>query len=267
MKEKILITVKTYPLPSRKYQELVCTAGVREDGSWVRLYPVAFRYLPFGKQFKKYSWIELETEKNPKDMRKESYRPVNSEDIKILEVLGTENNWMKRKEVLFQRPLLSLCELIKNFRKDNRSCDSLAIVKPREINDFKITPQPKEWKPEWQALFEQESLFSDYKQKTLDKVPYRFSYSFLCNDEDCSGHNCMIEDWEIFQLYRTLNKEPNEETRLQKVREKYFTSFVENNDLYFFMGTTLEFHIRKGTNPFIIIGLFYPKKEIPASDS
>lgn len=38
--EKILVTVKTYPTLSRKYGETVCTAGVREDGSWVRLYPV-----------------------------------------------------------------------------------------------------------------------------------------------------------------------------------------------------------------------------------
>ena len=28
---KILITVKTYPLPSNKYEELVCTAGVLKD--------------------------------------------------------------------------------------------------------------------------------------------------------------------------------------------------------------------------------------------
>jgi hypothetical protein len=43
MREKILITVKTYPVISKKYQETVCTAGLREDGSWVRLYPVPFR--------------------------------------------------------------------------------------------------------------------------------------------------------------------------------------------------------------------------------
>ena len=44
-KVKILITVKTYPLPSTAYQETVCTAGVKEDGTWIRLYPVRFRYL------------------------------------------------------------------------------------------------------------------------------------------------------------------------------------------------------------------------------
>jgi len=29
-KQKVLITVKTYPIPSNKYDELVCTAGVTE---------------------------------------------------------------------------------------------------------------------------------------------------------------------------------------------------------------------------------------------
>lgn len=43
--ERILITVKTYPTLSAKYGELVCTAGLREDGSWIRIYPVPFRLL------------------------------------------------------------------------------------------------------------------------------------------------------------------------------------------------------------------------------
>ena len=44
-KDRVLITVKTYPTLSRRYGETVCTAGVREDGSWVRIYPVPFRRL------------------------------------------------------------------------------------------------------------------------------------------------------------------------------------------------------------------------------
>lgn len=39
-RERILITVKTYPTLSASYGELVCTAGLREDGSWIRIYPV-----------------------------------------------------------------------------------------------------------------------------------------------------------------------------------------------------------------------------------
>ena len=37
---KVLITVKTYPTISTKYEELVCTAGFKEDGTWIRIYPI-----------------------------------------------------------------------------------------------------------------------------------------------------------------------------------------------------------------------------------
>ena len=57
-KLKILITVKTYPIPSKKYDELVCTAGVTETGDFIRLYPINFRELPFTRQYKKYQWVE-----------------------------------------------------------------------------------------------------------------------------------------------------------------------------------------------------------------
>ena len=42
---RVLITVTTYPLPSRSHDELVCTAGILEDGSWIRIYPVPFKFL------------------------------------------------------------------------------------------------------------------------------------------------------------------------------------------------------------------------------
>jgi hypothetical protein len=52
-KLKVWITVRTYPIPSRKYDGLVCTAGVTETGDFVRLYPINFRDLPFSQQYKK----------------------------------------------------------------------------------------------------------------------------------------------------------------------------------------------------------------------
>ena len=44
-RKRVYITVKTYPTLSEKYDELVCTAGICEDGSWIRLYPLPFRKL------------------------------------------------------------------------------------------------------------------------------------------------------------------------------------------------------------------------------
>ena len=87
MKEqlKVLITVKTYPIPSAKYGELVCTAGVTEEGDFVRLYPVNSRDQPYGKQYRKYQWVEIDAERHRgRDSRKESYRP----DCDTLVILG-----------------------------------------------------------------------------------------------------------------------------------------------------------------------------------
>ena len=80
-KERVLITVKTYPVLSDTYIELSCTAGFREDGSWVRIYPIPYRLLDGDKQFHKYQWIELELEHNLRDPRPESFRPKNIDDI------------------------------------------------------------------------------------------------------------------------------------------------------------------------------------------
>ena len=78
----------------------------------------------------------------------------------------------------------------------------------------------------------------------------------------------MIEDWEIGQLYwncfrnaKGKNLEEREMDALEKVKNKYFDEFVSKNELYFFVGTTKEWHLRRGYNPFVIIGVFYPLKD------
>ena len=57
-KKKILVVVRTYPAPAKKGVEVSCTAGVTEDGQWIRIFPVPYRFLPADKRFGKYQWIE-----------------------------------------------------------------------------------------------------------------------------------------------------------------------------------------------------------------
>ncbi|MDZ4793176.1 MAG: hypothetical protein SGI83_02770 [Bacteroidota bacterium] len=86
---KVLMAVTTYPLPSRSYDELVCTGGFLENGDWIRIYPVPFKFL----EFKKYQWIELELRKPKKfDFRPESHSPLYPDlsDLKILGEIGTK---------------------------------------------------------------------------------------------------------------------------------------------------------------------------------
>ena len=77
MRTKVLITVMTYPHPSAKYQEVICTTGVTETGEWVRLYPIDYRYRPKEQKFQKYQWIEVDLEPvgHGNDNRKESRKP------------------------------------------------------------------------------------------------------------------------------------------------------------------------------------------------
>ncbi|MDA3800374.1 MAG: hypothetical protein PF692_15015, partial [Kiritimatiellae bacterium] len=71
-KTKVLITVKTYPTVSTKYDELVCTAGVKENGEWIRIYPIPFRKLDYTQKYSKYQWVEMDLVKNDSDFRPES---------------------------------------------------------------------------------------------------------------------------------------------------------------------------------------------------
>jgi len=249
-KVKVLITVKTYPLPSESYNELVCTGGVLEDGSFIRLYPIDFRYRPYWEWYKKYQWVEVEVIKNEKDPRPESYRPIS--EIRILgEPLDTKNNWSERKKFVLAKELKTMCQLEK---VDKTDC-SLGIIRPREISDFIAEETDREWPPKFQKIFDQLRLFGP-KQKPLEKIPYKFSYVFKCEDPNCKGHKKMIEDWEIGELYRKMrDKYMNEEKAVADVKNKFYDVVCgKGKDTYFYVGTVLRY------GSWIILGVFYPKK-------
>ena len=143
--EKILVTVKTYPSLSQKYDELVCTAGFREDGSWVRIYPIPFRKLEYETRYAKYQWIKLHLVKNTSDPRPESYRPTNYDDIICCDKLNTDNGlWTQRKDVVLNNVYTNLSKLI-DEAKDTGIRTSLAVFKPKHVHDFIIEEVEREW--------------------------------------------------------------------------------------------------------------------------
>ncbi len=101
-KERVLVSVKTYPTLSTKYGETVCTAGVREDGSWVRIYPVPFRRLNEEEQYRKFNWIECQLRRNSRDHRPESFNPIDYWELKPVGRMGTSNNWSERRRLLLE---------------------------------------------------------------------------------------------------------------------------------------------------------------------
>jgi hypothetical protein len=134
---RVLITVKTYPSISKKYEELVCTAGFLENGSWVRLYPIQFRKKSYAEQYKKYQWIELDIVKNTSDFRPESFRPVSHDTpIEIIgEIPPDGNTWAERRKIVLNKVYTSLATLTAEA-KDKSICTSLAVFNPTRVIDF-----------------------------------------------------------------------------------------------------------------------------------
>ena len=260
-KQRVLVTVKTYPTLSAKYGETVCTAGVREDGTWVRIYPVPFRRLDEREQYRKFDWIECQLVRRTADPRPESFSPKDFTELIPVGHIDTSNKWRERRWLLLQTAKVynQLDELIMEA-KSNKA--SLAVFKPGKITDFIWETGDREWNQKrlqkMRALHSQLALFEDNSWRQtfqhIPKLPYSFSYRF----EDATGKKSELQvlDWEVGALYWNCLKstEGDEPSALAKVRNKYFDTFLET-DLHFFLGTTQQFH-QFAPNPWVIVGVF-----------
>jgi len=259
-KDRVLITVKTYPTLSKKYGETVCTAGVREDGTWVRIYPVPFRRLDEEEQYKKFDWIECTLLRNQRDPRPETHRPKDQSELRPVGHIDTVDNWRERRRILLKaaRVYDKLDDLIAGAKAN---IVSLAVFKPTRIIDFIWEQETRDWDAEkvrqMRELHSQLELFEDNAwRKTFEvipKLPYSFSYKF----QDAAGRTSELQvlDWETGALYWNCLRaaEGDEPKALAKVRQKYMDEFLPK-DLHFFLGTTQQFHFI-APNPWVIIGV------------
>lgn len=257
---KVLITVKTYPTISTKYEELVCTAGFLENGQWIRIYPVQFRKKSYAEQYSKYQWIEIDLVKNKDDFRPESFRPVSHDtEIKILGSIPPDGNcWEERRKIVLKNVYTNLSQLIADS-KDRKKLTSLAVFKPSEILGVKIKAVDREWDAEKLETLKQLNIFESVqveRPKVVKKLPFEFSYHF--RDDEGRESQLMIEDWELGQLFWNCLKGDDEKSACEKVKQKYFDDFAQTKDLHFFLGTAKVFQLRS-PNPFLIIGTFHPK--------
>ncbi len=246
--KRILITVKTYPTPASKGAEVSCTAGITDGGEWIRIFPVPFRFLSGDRQFHKYQWIEADVKKSP-EPRKESHE-IDVDSIKIISSpLSTKNDWKDRKEIIMPLVSPSLCHLKRERKKTG---DTLGIFKPKVIHNFDINRSAKEWTAAERAKLLQYSMYDKNALNPLEKIPYKFSYRFTCNDPNCTGHNLICVDWELCQAYRDWRVKYGNEWEWAIIN-RFQTEMILKYNTYFFVGT-----IHGHPSTWIIIGLFYP---------
>ena len=168
---KRFIVVKTYPTISEKYAELVCTAGILEDGSWIRLYPIPFRKLELEQKYPKYTWMQVKAIRNTSDFRPETYRPYDLSTI-VVEPKSSKIDWDERRKIIFRNKKIyaNLQELIDKTKTDGTS---LAVFKPTKVLDFLIEPGERDWDPKklesLRRLSQQMKLF-----QTVEEIDAEF---------------------------------------------------------------------------------------------
>jgi hypothetical protein len=246
----VLVTVKAYPNPSKKYIETSCMAGITRNQQWIRLYPIPYRTLAIDRRFEKYTWVRVRAIKAADDHRPESYK-VDLDSIEPLEKIDTEEEWAERRRLLVPLKDASMCELRQTQPETNRS---LGFVCPRRITAFEIKGTSPQWTREQLAILSQQNFLTPTPRQPLEKIPYDFFYHFECEAESCTGHKMKIVDWELHQSYRNWQDKYGSEWE-SRLREKYEDWVVNKRDLHFFVGTML-----RHPQTWIIVGLFYPPK-------
>lgn len=158
------MTVKTYPHPSNKSIETVCTAGITEDGKWIRLYPIPHRYLSGKNQFRVFEWIEVNAEKRPahKDRRPESYS-VDSDSISVVGYLDPQKDIATRYKYISSLEVSSL-EKLKLLH--NTDGTSLGVIRPKCIKSLSLEKDSDDWTEEQKNQLNQTSMLDQQDKIT-----------------------------------------------------------------------------------------------------
>lgn len=260
-RQKVLIWGKTYPQLSSGHRETVCTGACLEDGTPIRLYPIPFRYLSDYKRYELYEWIELPIANNESDSRPESYKAKASE-IDPLGKAGRERGWAPRREIIFKDTdwhYVCLDQLKKRQQEDN---SSLGIVQVADVEDVYLEARDAEDKEAHHEKLEDLKAQSDFfqgEQKHLDFLEYRVKVEWRCGEPGdrfgrCPGHSSGVYDWGLNELGRR----DGFEAAKQKMED---IANLSKHDLHLYTG-----NIRRYPTTFIVIGLWYPKREDVEAD-
>lgn len=261
--EHILILAKTYPSPSAQYVETSCVAGISRDGSMRRLYPVPFRMIEEGQQFKKWQWIEVRIEKANKDHRPESHK-LYVDTITCGDVIDTKKGWSGRWEWLDKIPAFDSFDAIEVGRLEDGL--SIALLRPKKLIALEITKaRNQDWTEEEKEKLMREQmqgdLFSEAEAKRqvkeLRKVPFDFYYRYVCDTaEGEKEYRHKIVDWEAGALFWNCRRSHGDNW------EAPFRAKLEaqlgGKDLMFLMGNQHRFQ-----DQWLIISLVYPPKRTP----
>jgi hypothetical protein len=231
-----------------------------------RLYPVPFRMIEEGQQFKKWLWIEVLVEKANKDHRLESHK-LYVDTITCGDVVASKSGWANRWEWLGKIPAFDSFDGVEAARLSEGI--SIALLRPKRLICLEISKaRNQDWTDEEKEKLLREQmqgdLFSEAEAKRqvkeLRKVPFDFHYRYLCDTPDGeTEHKHKIVDWEAGALFWNCHRTHGADW------EKPFRSKLESQlggkDLMFLMGNQHRFQ-----DQWLIISLVYPPMRKPADE-
>jgi hypothetical protein len=252
---RILIWGKTYPELSTRHTETVCTAGVVESGSPIRLYPVSFRYLEESQRYKLYDVVEARVRRNLSDPRPESHK-VDLRSLRIVDHIEPDRDrWFARRQWIDRNQSAWHCDSVDVvLRRQAEGYQSMALVSVGGVEDCYLAARTAEQREKFEsksdALSSQSDLFSRDK-KQLDFIPYEIRMKWRCAD-GCARcrvnpHDMSVLDWGLVQLGRRDGWE-KAAARLASIAQ------TDQHEFKVFLGN---FFTHQKT--FGIIGLWFPK--------
>lgn len=209
---RAVIFGKTYPEPSTRYYETVCTAALREeDGRPIRLYPVPLRYLNDEKQYKLWDVVEVPVDRSAKDQRPESYR-IDHTKLKTVGHLETDKHgWVARRALLERNTEWHYEGMAELKEANQRRKASIGLVVPGAIERVQLSAKPPEARAEFdqkcaELRLRKESDMFDPEYHALDFLPNEIFLHWSCRVHcvTCSRqpHRMKVLDWGLMQLAR-----------------------------------------------------------------
>lgn len=244
-KERILITVRTYPTFSKTYIETVCTGGINDRGEWRRLYPVALRYAEEEQRYRTFDIVEVRLREGT-DGRSETRKP----EMATLKITGHADKWADRCDWIDP----TICPSVAAMTATNRS---LAPVAVKQVLEFIAKPAAADWSAEQREQLKQSLMFGTRLE--LEKVPFDFRLRW--QDQDGQEHDSLILALEMYQTWREYKKHYADP--IVTMRDKFMSDhFSAARRLSLFMGNHHRFR-----DIWMVCGWFHPPKEQTSNGS
>jgi len=234
---RILVVVKTAPIPSATYGATVCVAGVSVDfdrPGWVRLFPIAFPAQSSG--FAKDDLVEVDATPSRRDSRRESWRPR----MGSLRVAERGLDWRTKRRWLepYVDDDVTMCSL-QRAAADLADAASLALVRPRRVTGFKVERHGG-WTPGQQANVTahtaEPDLFGTVDITPLPAPRFTGKYHYLCRDSSCSGHRQETLDEDFVAMQRGLVDVRDQTAAARLTREFRDRLCAPERDIGFYVG-------------------------------